>query len=86
MGDARLVGALQALRHLRGNVERFLDRQRPAFDFLLQGLAGIVGHDNEQLPFSSLANFVNGADVRMVEGRGRLRLIHEAIDRLGVVR
>ncbi len=42
-------------------------------------------HDDEWTPIV-LANFVNGADVGMVEGRGGLAFALEAAERLRVVR
>src|SRR3546814_3017977 len=46
-------------------------------DLFLQGFTGIVGHDDEQLCFLRLADFLDGADIRMIERRSGLRLIDE---------
>ena len=55
------------------------DRQRAAFELLLQRLAFVVGHDDEQPPIVGVLDVVDDADVAVV-GRGRgLRLAHEAL-------
>ncbi len=41
-------------------------------NFLLQGLAGIVGHGDKELPFFGFSNIVDGTDVGMVERRSSL--------------
>ena len=50
------------------------DGQRARFELLLQRLAFVIGHDDEQLPVVGLLDVVDDADVAVV-GRGcRLRL------------
>jgi len=52
---------------------------------VLQGLALQVLHDNER-PVFVFANFVDRADIRMIERRGRSRFPPEALQQLRVVR
>jgi hypothetical protein len=53
------------------------------FDFFCKRLAFVVGHGDENLlilglPFGGFADFIDRANIGMVERRSRLRLINEA--------
>ena len=56
-----------------------------ALEPLLQRDAVVVGHHDEQLAVVGLVDVVDGADVRVLGGRGRLRFAHEALLRVLVV-
>ena len=77
--DALRVRLGQAVGDLRRDVERLVHGERSRREPLLQRLAVVVRHDDEQLPVGGGLDVVDGADVRMVGGRGRLRLAHEAL-------
>ena len=65
-------------------VHRVVQRQRPPLDPLLQRLPLVVRHHEVQLAVGGLVDLVDRADVGVVEGRNRLRLLEEALLR-GVV-
>ena len=79
MHDARAVGLRQPLANLRGDVHRLVHLQRPPLDPLLQRLALVVGHHEVQLPVGGLVDLVDRADVGVVEGRGRFRLLQKPL-------
>lgn len=79
MDDAGVVGLPQPLRGLDGDVERVWNREPPPVDPLFERLADVVGHRDEDLgigdiAFRDLPHLVDGADVRVVERGGQLRL------------
>ena len=77
--DAGGVRGGERARHLPADVDRRRERlralderaQRPPVDELL---------DDEELAVRRLADFVDGDDVGVVEGRGGARLAQEALD------
>ena len=69
-------------RDLYRDVACLVERQRTALDTLLQRLAFVVRHRHEQAAVGRLVDFVNRADVRVVEGRGGLGFVNQAF--LGV--
>ncbi|MEK6373983.1 MAG: hypothetical protein AABO58_14955 [Acidobacteriota bacterium] len=54
--------------------DRLADAHRPALHHLRQRFAVIAGHGQKHLAVIGLAEFVNGADVRVIELRGGPRL------------
>ena len=84
MHDARAMGLVQPPRNLQREVERFRHRERPARQPLLQRGTLVVRHGDEQPALGVRVRVVDGADVRMIECRGGLRLLDEAFARLGV--
>ena len=70
MDDTFLVGGVQGIGDLNGQTENFVDRQRTAPNPVLQRLA-FEKFQNEERLLLVFAYVVNGADVRMVECRGR---------------
>ena len=84
MDDARAVRFSQPCSHLRGNVDRVVQRQRPASDPLLERFPVVMGHHEVELGVLRFVDLVDRADVGMVEGRCRLRLLEESLLR-GVV-
>ena len=79
MGDARAVRFGQALPHLCGDVDGVVQRKRTTGDPLLECLPLVVGHHEIQLPVVRLVDLVDGADVGMVQCRGRLGLLQEPL-------
>jgi len=47
--------------------------------FSFQGFTFVVRHDDKQLAIGSLADFVNRANVIMIEGRGGFGFVDEAL-------
>ena len=66
-------------------VEQLVGRQRPAVDAVLQRLALEQLHRDEG-PAAVVADFVDGADVRVVQRRGGARFALESRQRLRVAR
>ncbi len=60
----------EALRNLNSDIERLVDRERPALDLRLERFAFVAGHGDEELPLGGLVDFMDSADVRVIEGRG----------------
>ncbi len=84
VGDAGGVGGGHAFGDLDGEIEEFLDRQRPA---LHQGVEGFAGHkfaDHVEGAFD-LSQVVDADDVRVVEGSGGAGLLFEAGAAGGIV-
>ena len=77
--DSGAMGFGQSLCHLDGNVERVVDGKRSAPDVLLQRLALVERHDEIELPVVGLADVIDGADIRMVQGGGRFGFLDEAL-------
>jgi len=82
MDDAVLVSLLQSAGDLKGDRDGFLTRQRAAHEARLQRLAVVERHRDEQLPLGCLADFVDRADVGMIQRRRGARLLQKAARRL----
>jgi len=78
--DALGMGTGEPGRDLYRIVDGLFDLQGAALDFLLEGLALVAGHGDEDatLPLPGLTDFVDGADIRMIEGGGGPGLVQEA--------
>jgi hypothetical protein len=76
--DPRGVGGGQRPGHL-GNQPRYLLHRGAAGDQRLEGRSLDEFHDEEGMPFV-LAQRVDGADVRVVQRRGRPRFAQEAVE------
>ena len=61
-----------------------LSSSNGALNHVLQRFAAEALHDNEELPFV-LTNFVDGANIRMVERRSRARLAPKSLQRLWIL-
>src|SRR6267378_4213826 len=85
MNDSPGVGCVQGVGNLDADIEQRLQLESPAKDHFPQSLAFQVFHHQEEAPLV-LANFVNGADVGMIQSRGGARLTPEALQRLRIVR
>ena len=77
--DALRVRLGEPVGDLRRDLERLVDRHRPALEPLLQRRPLVERHHDEQLPVVGGLDVVDRADVGMLGGRGRLRLAHEAL-------
>ena len=85
MHDARSMRIRESPADLlRGDVDGVAHRQRPPLDPLLQRLPLVVRHHEVELAVVGLVDLVDRANVRVVQGRGRLRLLEEPLLR-GVV-
>jgi hypothetical protein len=83
--DPLLVGLLERLGDLPGEVERLGRRDRPPGDALGQVLAPHV-LEHEEAAAVHLLEAEDGPDVRVVEGGEELGLALEAPEALGVLR
>ena len=79
MHDARAVRFGQPLPDLRSDVDGVVHLQRPARDPLLERLPRVVRHHEVELPVGRLVDLVDGADVRMIEGRRGLGFLQEPL-------
>ena len=82
--DAALVGVRDGADDLHRDVERPLARRALGRDQLAERLTLDVLH-HDKGPVAVLGDFVDRADVRMVEGRGRTRLRENARRPLSIV-
>ena len=69
---------IERVGDLQAKVQHLLGREPPGGDPVFQGPPLQTLHDDER-PALVLADVVDGADVRMIQGRGRLRLTLEAL-------
>ena len=83
--DALPVRLGEAVGDLRRNPEPLVYRNRTLLEPLLERLPVAERHDDEELIIGRGFDAVNGTDVRMIGGRGRLRFAHEALLHLLVV-
>ena len=83
MDDASSVGSIQCVGDLDAKRQYLLDLQWLATDAMLQRHAIQKLHDDEGLPVL-LTNFVDGADVGMVQCRSGTSFAAEALQRLRV--
>jgi hypothetical protein len=91
MDDALAVGRIEAIGNLSGKHKKCLVIERLARNQMLQRFAIQKFHGDKHLlvllaNFMVLADFMNGADVRMIQGRGSPRLPAETLKRLRVPR
>ena len=85
--DAVAVRGVQSRRRCRASdLERLAHPERPAPQPRRERFAVDVLHDDEVAAAGVGADFVDGADVRMVEGGGRLRLAQQPAADLVVAR
>src|SRR6185295_19603870 len=77
--DALLVGAAETEGGLGDEARRLGRGQGTLLELRRQGLAVVVGHDDEELAFLGLVDLEDGAGVRVVERRGRARLLEETL-------
>ena len=77
------MSRLQALGGLRGDVDHLVELERALGDFVLDGLSLDEGHDEEGLSLG-LVDFMDGANIGVVESRRGLRFAQEACLGFGV--
>ena len=83
VNDATAVSRLQALGGLSGDVDYLVEFERAIADFVLDGAARDEGHSEEGLSLG-LVDFIDGANVGMVECRRGLGFAKEAFLGFGV--
>ncbi len=75
---------VEGVRDLDREIDHPIDRQRFAADLVRQGVAFEELQYQERPPLV-VSDFVDGADVGMVQGRRRARFAEESVDRLAIV-
>src|SRR5215469_1241344 len=85
MADALRMGCVQGIRDLDTQIEHRFSLQRLACDPMSERLTFEQLHRDER-PILNLVDFVNRADVRMVEGRRRFGLSLETAEHLWISR
>jgi hypothetical protein len=83
MNDSLAVGSFERLRNLDAEIEEQFQIHGTSRDAMLQSGPIEKFHRKVSLPIL-FTNFVNRADVRMVEGRGGSRLPPESLESLQV--
>lgn len=78
MDDASGVRRVECIRHLNAEILGWSQFQRLTFDRLLQNSTFKVLHGDERSSFV-FSHFIDGADIRMIECRGRARFTLEAL-------
>ena len=73
MDDSFRMRCVQRIRDLDSQLEQFLDGHRFAIDRMLERAPFEALHGDEPLAIA-LVDFVDGANVRMIQRRRRLRL------------
>ena len=79
MNDALQVSGVKRVSSLNSEGQSFVERKRLTGDGVLEGLAVQKFHDDERMAVF-FADFINGADVRVIESGGGLRFALEAIE------
>ena len=82
MDDPNRVRSAQRVGDLGDDARHIRDRERPARQTSRERFSLIERHRDKRLAFR-LADFVNRADMRMVEHAGRTRLADESSRGLG---
>ncbi len=83
VNDSFRVGSIERVRNIDGQRENQLGFHRSASNTVLQRQSIQELHGDERL-LATLADVVNRADVRMVEGGGRTSFTSETLQRLRV--
>src|SRR5215469_1902141 len=78
MNNTGRVSSLQGVANLNRTLQKFLRRQRAASDPLFQRLA-LQKFDRDEVGAIRLIDFMNGADVGVVQGGSRLRFPFEPL-------
>ena len=80
MSDASCVCRIQRVGNLNAEFQNAIDQQRFAVEHVLKGLALHQLHNDERLAVV-VRNFVNGADVWMIQSGGSAGFAQEAVER-----
>jgi len=83
MDDAGGVGGVEAVGNLDAPIEERFDVERAAGDIVFQSLAVEKFHGDEVAAFE-FVNFVDGANIRVIQGGGGLRFTLETFQSLRV--
>jgi len=78
VNDAPLVRPDQSVACLQDDANSLLHRERTARDPILQRFAVIAGHREEDFAFRCFIDFVDGADVGVIQRRGGAGFVKEA--------
>jgi len=79
MNDALQVSGVKRVSSLNSEGQSFVERKRLTGDGVLEGLAVQKFHDDERMAVF-FADFINGADVRVIESGGGLRFALETFE------
>jgi hypothetical protein len=85
VNDTLAVGGVEGVGDLNAQVQQGIEFDRTAVDDVLQRLAGEALHHDEELVLV-LSDFVDGADIGMVQRGGGARLAAKTFERLRVLR
>ncbi len=85
VNDAAGVGSVERVGDFDAPVEQQIERHRTAFDAMFERLALEELHRDE-VPAIGFVNFVDRADIRVIQGRGGAGLPLEPFERLPVLR
>jgi hypothetical protein len=77
VNNSRAMRGIESEQHLAKDGRRFVNRKPPLLQALLERLALVERHRDEELALF-LADFVNNGDVRMVQRTGGARLSNKA--------
>src|SRR5262249_50731782 len=84
MNDALRVSGIEGICDLNAKIKNCFDVQRLSGHLVLEGLAFQILHRDEWTAFM-LSNFVDRADIRVIERRGGTRLPSESLQRLRIM-
>src|SRR5215469_18006229 len=84
MNDALAVRGIQTVRNIDGDIEQPIGIYGTVINDVLQRHSVEELHRDED-PTVSLVNFINDADVGMIQGRRRTRFAAEALEHLRVI-
>jgi hypothetical protein len=83
MDDVARMRRVERIGDLNSELDQTVDRQRTIVDFALQG-SSFEQLEDEERPALIVSDFMDRADVRMVQRRRGARLAEEPIDRLTI--
>ncbi len=83
MNDAAGVGSLERFGDLKAEIENLVKRERASAKMVVEGAALKQFHGDE-VSSVVLRDFVDGADVWVIERRGGARFAMEAVEHVGI--
>ncbi len=83
MNDAFRVRGVQSIGNFNGESQQYVRLDGSAGDAVLQGQAVQKLHGDERL-VTVFSDFVDGADIRMVQRRSRFRFAPKPLQRPGI--
>ena len=84
MHDALAMRGIESIRQLHGIFQQLIERYCAGLQAVLQRLAAQHFHHDEMLS-TILRDFVNGADIGMIQRRRGARLAAESLERLRIM-